>query len=204
MSLRDWIASFSIPATATPATTATEAAIDDQPSQLSQLSPSQVSAGTSVASGSDDREAFEERAAIMEYDGGLSREDAERHAAAGFSYQYARAREAGEPPMSEAVPEADKPATVESAKPVSVAAKLEAWGDLRPCTSCRNLLRSGRCRAAWIGLLRASRDYEPSHPKQPRRCIGYSPKADDPDQSSGTERWPELAEWQKRIVVNNT
>ena len=76
----------------------------------------------------------------MEYDGGLSREDAERHAAAGFSYQYARAREAGEPPMSEAVPEADKPATVESAKPVSVAAKLEAWGDLRPAppaaTSC--------------------------------------------------------------------
>jgi hypothetical protein len=135
------------------------------------------------------RETFEERAAIMEFDGGLSREDAERHA-----------REAREPPTSEAgrADEVSIPSARVCAR-AREAAKLEAWGDMRPCTWCRNLLRSGRCRAAWVGLLRTARDYEPSHPTQPHRCIGYDPKPDDPEQTCGRERWPELVRWQARL-----
>jgi hypothetical protein len=116
----------------------------------------------------------------------------------GNCYQYARAREVGQSPAPEAGPDADKPAPVESARFASVAAKLEAWGDLRPCTFCRNWLPSGRCRAAAVGLLRGARDYEPSIPKQPRRCIGYSPGADDPERTFGLHRWPELIGWQAR------
>ena len=108
MALRDWIASFAIPATATPATIATP---DPENGELSQLSQgvgavgggqeapqrsqvSQLSQPVGSESTEDEaaREAFEERAAIMEYDGGLSREDAERHAAVGFRDQYAPGR----------------------------------------------------------------------------------------------------------------
>jgi hypothetical protein len=76
---------------------------------------------------------------------------------------------------------------------------FEEWGDLRPCLLCRNLSPAGRCLAAWRGELRAARDYSPTFPGQPQRCIGYRPKADDPDQTPGRERWPELAEWQARL-----
>ena len=124
----------------------------------------------------------------MEYDGGLSRADAERQAAARFSGHYARAREARELPTSEA----DRDVR-----------KFEEWGDLRPCTLCRNLARNGRCLAAWRGEIRAARDYEPSIPAQPRRCIGYDPKADDPEQTSGMERWPELT-WQMPDHVDSS
>ncbi len=74
---------------------------------------------------------------------------------------------------------------------------MKAWGDLRPCTRCRNLARSGLCLSAARGGLRAARDYEPSIPAQPRRCIGYWPTEGDPDRRPGRERWPELIEWQQ-------
>ena len=123
---------------------------------------------------SDDaaREAFEERAAIMEYDGRLSRAEAELLADGNERKRLWR----GE--------------------------GLDL-GDLRPCLWCHNLARSGRCMAAWRGELRAARDWEPTFPGQPQRCIGYSPPADDPDQRPGRERWPELVEWQARIKVTN-
>jgi hypothetical protein len=76
---------------------------------------------------------------------------------------------------------------------------FEEWGDLRPCLLCRNLSPSGRCLAAWRGELRAARDWGPTFPEQPQRCIGYAPKADDPDQRPGRERWPELMNWQARL-----
>jgi len=76
---------------------------------------------------------------------------------------------------------------------------FEEWGDLRPCLRCRNLTPMGRCLAAWRGELRAARDYSPTFPDLPQRCIGYRPKADDPVQTPGRERWPELAEWQARL-----
>lgn len=77
---------------------------------------------------------------------------------------------------------------------------LEAWGDLRPCTRCRNLARSGLCLSAARGELRCARDYEPTIPRQPRRCIGYLPTEGDPDPRPGRERWPELIESQRRLT----
>ena len=130
---------------------------------------------TDGADNADDaaREAFEERAAIMEFDGGLTREEAERRALLN-------------PPV-----------------PAPRRWSSEEWGDLRPCLLCRNLARSGRCLAAWRGEIRAARDYEPSIPAQPRRCIGYAPKADDPEQTSGMQRWPELT-WQLPDQVDSS
>lgn len=114
---------------------------------------------------SDKREALEERAAIMEYDGGLSREEAERLASGG------------------------------AAQTVWRGDALDL-GDLRPCLWCRNLARNGQCISAMRGELRAARDYSPALPGLPRRCIAYSPPADDPDRRPGRERWPELIESQ--------
>ncbi len=193
MSLRDWIASFPIPATATTATTATKTAQGGQLSQLSQLSQavgaeraeqqapdvsqlSQPFGGAGAHGSDDDREAFEERAAIMEFDGGLSRAEAERHAVRPHT-------------VAPAPPTAGRPWRGEGLD----------LDDLRPCLWCRNLARSGRCLAAWRGELRAARDWEPTFPDQPQRCIGYSPAADDQDQRPGRERWPELIRWQARI-----
>ena len=107
MALRDWIEAFPIPNVATAATTAIRIPATADQSQVSQrsrcwetvgaLQPSialsqlsqqsqplevvESDSGESV----DAREAFEERAAIMEYDGGLSGTDAEREAAAALS-----------------------------------------------------------------------------------------------------------------------
>lgn len=263
MGLREWVSKIEAPPVATTATSATAECETADLSQLSQLSqgvragkpephPPDLSQLSQLSQpfGDTEREAFEERAAIMEYDGGLSREEAERRADDGFaarcararegqasdggefrnqyarargatagnvrgelSDQYARAREATEPPASEAVRadevsahivraharEGDGAALDKVSRSVEARAwPLDAWGDLRPCTRCRNLLRSGRCLAAWNGLLRASRDYEPPIPAQPHRCIGYAPPGDDPDQRPGLARWPELAEWQAR------
>ena len=116
---------------------------------------------------SDAREAFEERAAIMEYDGGMSRADADRLAGL----------------------ELDRP---QERLPARWRGDGLDLGDLRPCLWCRNLTRSGRCLAAWRGELRAARDYSPTKPDLPQRCIGYLPPGDDPDQRPGRERWPEL------------
>jgi len=74
----------------------------------------------------------------------------------------------------------------------------DQWGELRPCLWCRNLTSTGRCLAAWRGELRAARDYSPTFPDLPQRCIGYRPKANDPDRTPGRERWPELVSWQDR------
>jgi len=76
---------------------------------------------------------------------------------------------------------------------------LNEWGDLRPCTLCRKLAGNGRCLSAFRGELRAARDYSPSMPGKPRRCFGYDPKPEDPEQSPGRERWPYLAEWEATI-----
>ena len=178
--------------------------------QVAQSLASEGGGGGDAEQAEDAREAFEERAAIMEYDGGLSREDAERQAAEGFPHQYAHAREAREPPTSEAVQAegsfaaSTRARAREDAGSPRVAAELyppslvpDEWGDMRPCEWCRNLARSGRCMSAWRGEMRAARDYAPTKPGQPQRCIGYRPNADDPDQRHGKERWPDLT-WQLR------
>ena len=143
MTLWAWVAEFPAQPVAIPATAATEQGDKGELSQVSQLSQgvagkrvrheggqvsqlSQLSQpfGAAGAHGSDDdREAFEERAAIMEFDGGMTRAEAERAAAS----------------CNEQLP-------TTSASPLHW--PFEEWGDLRPCLLCRNLCPGGRCLAA--------------------------------------------------------
>lgn len=62
--------------------------------------------------------------------------------------------------------------------------------DRRHCAECGNL-SGGRCLAAWRGEIVASRQYRPID-DLPRRCEGYTPKSNEPDQRTGKQRWPEL------------
>lgn len=59
--------------------------------------------------------------------------------------------------------------------------------DRRTCEQCANLIAL-RCQAARRGEIVASRDFMPIH-DLPRRCLGFLPRADDPDRRSGRERW---------------
>lgn len=62
------------------------------------------------------------------------------------------------------------------------------------CTDCSWLSMSGVCRAAGPKHkpVVANRGYQPVR-DLPRRCEGFAPYADNPDQRRGFERWPELA-----------
>lgn len=63
--------------------------------------------------------------------------------------------------------------------------------DRRTCRQCWNMSSSGRCRSPRIAgadlpvgsIVRAD---------LPRRCVGFRPLADDPDQRAGRQRWPGL------------
>lgn len=174
MSLWEWIKVFPTSSVATPATAATNDRDRGQLSQQSQLSQA-VTPAQKCRDDLDGREAFEERAAIMEFDGGLQRVEAEQSAAASPQRPTA---------------------------PIPWRGEGLDLGDLRPCLWCRNFTRSGRCLAAWRGDLRAARDWMPTFPELPQRCIGYDPPADDPDQRTGRERWPEMVSWQARLTGN--
>jgi hypothetical protein len=63
--------------------------------------------------------------------------------------------------------------------------------DRRHCTECANLSHGGRCLSAWRGEILAGSHYKPID-DLPRRCTSYAPKANDPDQRTGAERWPGL------------
>ena len=125
----------------------------------------------------DDNDAREERAAIIEFDGGMTRAEAER--VAGITKVNANSE-----------------ATLASDGFTSSRWPFEEWGDLRPCLMCRRLSQRRQCLAAEAGDLQAAWDYVPVFPGQPRRCVGYLPNADDPVQTSGRTRWPELSVWQ--------
>ena len=62
------------------------------------------------------------------------------------------------------------------------------------CTDCSWLSMSGVCRAAGPKHkpVVANRGYQPVR-DLPRRCEGFAPYADNPDQRRGFERWPGLA-----------
>lgn len=139
-----------------------------------------VQVASTDAADTGNREAFEERAAIMEFDGGLSRADAERMA----GIPGAQAEEESKLDLFR-----------------WRGANLDV-GDLRRCEWCLNFTRTGRCLAAWRGELRAARDWAPTFPDLPQRCVGYLPPADDPDQRPGHERWPDMIEWQARVKPN--
>lgn len=145
MSLWHWIKAVPAVSAATPAIPETgghESGVLSQPSQLSQgVTPAQKRPDDM-----DSQEAFGERAAIMEFDGGYSRTEAERLAAG-----------------------AQCPTRLE---PVPWRGAHMDLGDLRPCAWCRNFTPSGRCLAAIRGELRAARDWEPVRPDFPLRCIG--------------------------------
>lgn len=62
------------------------------------------------------------------------------------------------------------------------------------CTDCSWLSMNGVCRAAGPTHkpVVANRGYQPVQ-DLPRRCEGFAPYADNPDQRRGFERWPGLA-----------
>lgn len=62
------------------------------------------------------------------------------------------------------------------------------------CTDCSWLSMSGVCRAAGPRHkpVVANRGYQPVR-DLPRRCEGFSPFGDNPDQRRGFERWPGLS-----------
>lgn len=61
------------------------------------------------------------------------------------------------------------------------------------CTDCSQLATSAVCRAAGPKnkAVVANRGYQPIR-DLPRRCEGFTPYGDQPDQRRGFERWPEL------------
>lgn len=69
-------------------------------------------------------------------------------------------------------------------KPTTQVLVMDSLGiidDRQHCADCANLSQAGRCLSAWRGEILAG-----SHDKPiddlPRRCNGYVPKANDPDQ----------------------
>ena len=85
--------------------------------------------------------------------------------------------------------------------PESAAAHIDAQrantvndDDRIRCTDCGWLSMNGVCRAAGPkhNPVIANRGYQPVR-DLPRRCEGFSPYGDNPDQRRGFERWPGLA-----------
>ena len=68
----------------------------------------------------------------------------------------------------------------------------ERRGDNRRCCAeCGDLASNGRCMAAARRDIIASRTYAPA-PDLLRRCEGFKPLPNDPDQRPGRDRWPGL------------
>jgi hypothetical protein len=68
--------------------------------------------------------------------------------------------------------------------------------DRSNCATCQNYIPPG-CLACRRGLFSfRSRDHQPD-PERLHRCFLYLPLTEDPDQSTGGDRWPNLA-WQRR------
>jgi hypothetical protein len=91
---------------------------------------------------------------------------------------------------------AKAPVTPESAAARSDAQRANTVDDddrIR-CTDCSWFSMSGVCRAAGPRHkpVVANRSYQPVR-DQPRRCEGFSPYGDNPDQRRGSERWPGLS-----------
>lgn len=164
-----------------------------------------------------DREAFEERAAIMEFDGGLSRAEAEAAAwieitrrrggalpdagatpdtgdTAAILGWLARIKETDPATIAEVIGQCQRDADARDYFTWQAAAELPKPDpfpdDRRTCDQCANLI-ARRCQAAKRGEIVASRNYEPIR-DLPRRCEGYAPGAADTDRRPGCERWPGL------------
>lgn len=76
-------------------------------------------------------------------------------------------------------------------------ATREREGDnRRRCTECGNLGERGICLAAQRGEIVASRSYTPVRDIL-RRCEGFAPLPNDPDQTAGRIKWGWLADYSK-------
>ncbi len=75
-------------------------------------------------------------------------------------------------------------------KPKQVSDAVFFADDRRHCSTCGNL-SAGLCLAAWRGEIIAAKQYRPID-DLPRRCEGYAPISNDPDQRTGKQRWPGL------------
>lgn len=120
-------------------------------------------AGGGIDAGEDgDREAWEERAALLEFDGGHDRRTAEALA------------------------------TAEERKRGRAAVWADRAGDdRRNCPECQRY-QDRRCTIAKPGgLVSAARGYMPV-PDMLRRCEGFAPLPEDPGQRPGADRWPWL------------
>lgn len=89
------------------------------------------------------------------------------------------------PPPPDAAPEPAAPALSPIRSP-------ERSGDnRRRCSECSHRLPDGRCLAAIHRAIVASRAYVPNRDTL-RRCEGFAPLPDDPDQRPARDRWPGL------------
>jgi hypothetical protein len=70
----------------------------------------------------------------------------------------------------------------------SIAAPWRDGDNRRRCTNCGNLNERGLCLAAHRGEIAASRSYTPIRDLL-RRCEGFKPLPDDPDQRTAWDRW---------------
>jgi hypothetical protein len=160
-------------------------------------------------------EAFEERAGIIEFDGGLARPDAEQAAfeqtckncehmtSPGRSAGYCGAeamRDTLQPAYGDGHPLRRLPddagascAAFEQVEGYQAPNPTNSEADeRRTCRQCRNLsrLRGNVCTVASPGgIVSAVVGYRPALDMK-LRCPGYAPLADDPDQRPGGERWP--------------
>lgn len=98
-------------------------------------------------------------------------------------------------PEQYAMPELQRPAA--GALADSIQQRARDGDNRRRCLECGKRAPNGRCMAAAKGEIVASRSYQPD-PVLLRRCEGYRPLPDDPDQRSGWDRWPGLLGTLKR------
>ena len=86
------------------------------------------------------------------------------------------------------------PPGIEAARSNAQRANTVDDDDRIHCTDCSWLSMSGVCRAAGPRHkpVVANRGYQPVR-DLPRRCEGFAPYGDNPDQRRGFERWPGLA-----------
>jgi hypothetical protein len=157
-----------------------------------------VPAPAANAGGVIDREAWEERAAILEFDGGLDRQAAEAQATA---ETHSRASETAEAQATaETHSRASETAEAQATAETHSRASETAADNRRRCSECQHHHMGRWCAIAQPGgLVSAARGYEPVL-GIPRRCEGFMPLPDDPDQRPGMERWPGLLPQSKQAA----
>ncbi len=107
-----------------------------------------------------------------------------------MSFQFSRPLAANLANAAKTPIASEVPASQADARPAS---PIDPMDDRIRCTQCSQLSGKGVCRAA--GPKRkpvvANRGYQPVK-DTPRRCEGFTPFGDDPNQRRGFERWPWL------------